>query len=122
IYSNALERQKDFYGKRLGLPFEELAADRIAVKVGKSTLIIQRSSHFKPYHIAFHISAEKAREAVTWLHEKGFELLSFKEKPIVDFSSWNAESVYFYDADLNILEFISRKHLFTNGRKGFSKD
>ena len=39
---------------------------------------------------------------------------------ISDFKSWNAKAIYFYDADHNIMEFISRKGLALDSEEPFS--
>src|SRR5699024_193687 len=50
------------------------------------------------------------------------EILPLGDSEIVDFSSWNAKSIYFYDADHNIIEFIARRHLHQRETTGFSEN
>jgi catechol-2,3-dioxygenase len=50
------------------------------------------------------------------------EILKNGSDKVVDFPAWNAKSVYFYDADNNILEFISRKDLFQQMDQDFSSN
>ena len=47
-------------------------------------------------------------------------MLSDAGEEIVDFPVWNARSVYFYDADRNILEFIARRHCFSSETSNFT--
>lgn len=120
IYSDHLEEQFKFYKHILKLPVKRIDAEKIEVQVGYSILQIEKSKAFKPYHIAFHISAKKEKVALNWLKEN-VDILKMEEEEIIDFSSWNAKSIYFYDADNNVLEFISRKHLHRVPTKGFSE-
>ena len=41
-------------------------------------------------------------------------------QPIADFSGWNAEALYFYDKDQNIVELIARKDLEVENPHPFS--
>ena len=62
------------------------------------------------YHFAFNIPANKLAEAKAWLLER-VELLEEGGQNQFFSESWNAEQVYFLDADGNILEFIARHEL-----------
>ncbi len=120
IEAKNIARQKVFYAQILNLPVKSLSARKIEVQVGDSVLEISENPGFTPYHIAFHLSAEKENPALTWLKKK-VDILKMGKQEIIDFSSWNAKSIYFYDADHNVLEFISRRHLYQTNNKGFSK-
>ena len=111
IYTSNLEEQLQFYQHVLGLEVQQVNNGSIEVKTGFSVLEIQQRDEATPYHIAFHIGAFKEEQALIWLKER-VGILQDKGKEIVDFPDWNARSVYFYDADKNILEFISRRHCF----------
>lgn len=120
IYSDNLEEQFMFYKHRMNLPVEKISSDKIEVQVGYSVLEIEKSTAFNPYHLAFHIAAEQENRALEWLKER-VDILEMEEEEIIDFSSWNAKSIYFYDADHNVLEFISRKHIHQTSSKDFSE-
>lgn len=120
ISTENLEQQYNFYKNILNLPVEKTDKNTLFVSLGFSDLILRESEDFKPYHIAFHISALKQEPALLWLKER-LEILKAGEQEIIDFKNWNAKSIYFYDADQNIIEFISRKHLFDSEESGFSE-
>jgi catechol-2,3-dioxygenase len=115
-----LGSQLDFYSKTLGLPVSNQTKNHFSIQIGYSTLEFHQHENAKPYHIAFHIGANRENDALKWLERKQIPVLEDEGKPIVDFPAWNAKSVYFYDADQNIIEFISRKHLFPQ-QDGFSE-
>ncbi len=77
------------------------------VQAGFSEIIFTQSENAKPYHIAFHIPDKQEEKALEWVKEK-VPVLKNETDEIIDFSAWNAKSLYFYDEDENILEFISR--------------
>jgi len=54
-----------------------------------------------------------------WL-KKRVKILLFNGKEMVNFQSWNAKALYFYDCDKNIVEFISRKNININSSMQFS--
>lgn len=49
-----------------------------------------------------------------YLKSRGIKLATDGKTEYTDSPSWNAKSVYFYDADENILEFIARYNLKEN--------
>ncbi len=110
IYTENIEEQLKFYTNVLRLPVSKKTKNSFQLQIGYSILEFQRGQNLNPYHIAFHIAAEQEEEALKWLMKR-VEILEDQGKPIVDFPAWNAKSIYFYDRDRNIIEFISRKHL-----------
>lgn len=110
LYSTKIEAQKKFYGDLLGLPILHANEKEISFKIGNSVLKFIKNIESKPYHFAINISSNKVLEALKWLKER-VEIQKDGREEIVDFSAWNAESIYFYDAENNILEFIARKNL-----------
>lgn len=119
IQTSNLEAQLEFYEKALGLPILEKNEKRFLVKTGYSILEFHQTEKSKPYHIAFHIGANQEMEAVKWLQNR-VSILQNEEKNIVNFPAWNAKSIYFYDEDQNVIEFISRKNLHPLN-EGFSE-
>ncbi|MDR6300332.1 VOC family protein [Mesonia maritima] len=111
IKSKNFSEQLRFFGEVLELPVRKIKETEAEIAIGYSKLILEKSSEFTPYHITFHIPPKKIEESVNWL-KKRVEIQCFEEDEIIDFSSWNAKSTYFYDKDFNILEFISREKLF----------
>lgn len=111
VHTSNLDEQMAFYGEVLRFSILKKTAHTFQLKIGCSVLEFQQSEKTNPYHIAFHIGANQEKEALKWL-KKRVEILEDQGKPIIDFPAWNAKSIYFYDRDRNIIEFISRKHLY----------
>lgn len=121
IYSQNIASQIDFYSKTIGLKLIEKSSSHAIFEIGASNLRIIQSSKFQPYHFAINIPCNKEYEALAWL-KKRVEILKDKGNEIQDFDFWNAEAVYFYDADNNIVELIARKNLNNESDKDFSVD
>ncbi len=119
IYSQNLKTQREFYEDVLELPVEHLSENLLKIKIGFSELLIEEKQDATPYHIAFHIPPRQEKEALKWL-KKRVEIQDFKGDEIIDFGSWNAKSMYFYDEDRNILEFIGRENYFQESALQFS--
>lgn len=119
LFTNNLELQVDFYATVLEFQIINSTPESCSFKIGQSTLVFQYKKESAPYHFAFNIPSNKEDEALKWLKER-VEILLFDENEIIDFSSWNAKSIYFYDADKNIVEFIARKNLNLNFTEKFS--
>lgn len=122
IETTNIQQQFAFYSELLGLPVVQKDEDQFSVQIGYSSLKFQQKQKATPYHIAFHIPAYFEEKALAWLKER-VKIQSFnseKKNEIVDFSSWNAKSIYFYDKDRNILEFISRRYLSKSPAEKFS--
>jgi catechol-2,3-dioxygenase len=98
-----------------------VSVSKIEVEIGYSLIQFEYNPEATPYHIAFHISAKKENEALKWL-KKRIPILKMGDCEIVYFSDWNAKSLYFYDADHNIMEFISRRHLHKSATEAFSEN
>lgn len=105
------EEQLAFYQNVLGQEISNKTNTTFSIKIGYSILEFHRCDTSAPYHIAFHIGADQERQALEWL-KKRVPILKNEGKEMVDFPAWNAKSIYFYDVDKNIIEFISRKNLF----------
>lgn len=119
LKTTSLEKQRYFYGEILGLQTKELSATSFEVKFEFSVLRFTQSDHSTCYHIAFHIGSYQEHKALYWL-KKRVSILQDQGKEIVDFSSWNAKSLYFYDPDQNVLEFISRDYLYPAREEEFT--
>lgn len=109
LYSNNLHEQQKFYLEKLDLKGTS-STDSLTIKLPHGELEFKETHDFKPYHFAFTIPGSKISEALEWLKER-VKILKNGSDEVVDFPAWNAESIYFYDADGNIVEFIARKNL-----------
>lgn len=119
LYTNNPQKQLGFYKDVLGLKVTARETDFFEVEIGYSKLKFEMQQGATPYHFAFHIPPKMEKAALQWL-KKRTDILTDEGKEIIDFRSWQAKSIYFYDQDRNILEFISRKDLFPPAKDGFS--
>lgn len=111
LSAQELARQRVFYTEILGLELLEQTPKSFTVKAGFTALRFDASAaEFSPYHFAFNIPENKLTEAKAWLLAR-VELLEQDGQDQFVSESWNAEQVYFLDADGNILEFIARHEL-----------
>ncbi|TBW26748.1 VOC family protein [Gramella sp. KN1008] len=108
IYSDNIKEQLKFYRDELNFEVRNYSEKSFEIVAGYSVLRFQYKENATPYHIAFHIPDRQEHEALAWIENKMSALRHNKEK-IIDFSNWQAMSVYFYDCDKNIMEFISRR-------------
>jgi catechol 2,3-dioxygenase-like lactoylglutathione lyase family enzyme len=110
LYTAQLEEQTTFYKDVLGFKLVEKTPDHSSFKTGTSILSFYYRETSTPYHFAFNIPSNQINEALQWLKQR-VEVLTDERIEIHDFESWNAQAVYFYDKDQNIVEFIARKNL-----------
>jgi catechol-2,3-dioxygenase len=107
-----LDGQRQFYGEVLELPLLEDSETGFTVQVGSTTLSFEfQPEQSGPYHLAFNIPANQLSQAHDWLLART-ELLALEGERLFEASTfWNAQQVYFRDADGNILECIARRRL-----------
>lgn len=118
IHCSNLTEQIDFYSSTIGVTLVSHSASEAKLQVGNSELTLIKSESFQPYHFAINIPCNQETEALQWL-KKRVEILRDGTDEIQDFDSWNAKAIYFYDADKNIVEFISRKTLKNESEEKF---
>ncbi len=108
IYSDSVQDQLRHYRDNLNFSIRNDDEKSFEIVLGYSILKIEQRENATPYHIAFHIPDRQEHGALHWLERKT-AILKNNDQKIIDFSNWDAKSVYFYDKDQNILEFISRR-------------
>lgn len=114
VQTTNLEKQFQFYKDSLKLDVLEKNERLFVVKIGYSVLEFHQTENSTPYHMAFHIHTHRQNKALAWL-KKRVNIIKDEGKEIVDFPAWNAKSIYFYDVDHNVLEFIAREQLPASG-------
>jgi len=119
LFTKNLKKQEHFYGAVLNLEIKEKNHDSFAIYLQKSKLIVKYNKHSNPYHFAINIPNNQEVQALNWL-KKRVKIVTYNNNEIIDFKSWNAKSIYFYDADNNIVEFIARKNLPNQTNKPFN--
>ena len=108
IYTSNLEEQLKFFRDLFRLKIQNYSENSFEVVIGYSILKLTKKANATPYHIAFHIPDKQEDLALEWVKEK-VPIIRSNNQEIIDFSNWKAKSLYFYDKDQNILEFISRR-------------
>ncbi|OBX21509.1 MULTISPECIES: VOC family protein [Bizionia] len=110
LFTNTIAKQKQFYKSILGLEQLVDSLEKISFKLGSSILTFQYNTNFKTSHMAFNIPSNAIYDALHWLKTRT-ELIENEGELITNFPDWKAKSIYFYDANNNILEFIAREDL-----------
>lgn len=121
IYTSKLEEQLKFFRDLFGLKIQNYTEESFEVLIGTSILKLSKKANATPYHLAFHIPDKQEEIALEWVKERVALIKSYNNE-IVDFSNWDAKSLYFYDIDENILEFISRRTLNSPKSAFFSEE
>ncbi|MCH2046175.1 MAG: hypothetical protein MK212_18820 [Saprospiraceae bacterium] len=111
LYTHKLAEQKRFYTQRLGFSIVKETPSSFSIQIGYSRLTFINSQTEAYYHFALNIPPNQATEALEWLKTKQIPIEDWMGYELVDFSSWNAKAMYFYDASGNIVEFIARHNL-----------
>lgn len=121
ILSQHLTEQIDFYSNVIGLVEIERNSDEVVYQVGSTKLYLKKSDRFHPYHFAINIPCNQDKQALQWLKER-VTILLHENHEIQNFDSWNARAIYFYDRDLNIVEFIARRDLSNESDRDFGSE
>jgi catechol 2,3-dioxygenase-like lactoylglutathione lyase family enzyme len=121
LSSAPLAEMKSFYHDTLGFPLVEDKKERLAVRAGSTSLSFLPSpaEHGRPfYHFAFNIPENKIRSAHAWQKQRTPLLpipASLRDpaypEEVVNYSHWNAHSVFFFDPAGNVVEYIARHDL-----------
>ncbi len=119
LYTSRLKEQYQFYTETLQLPLVKASHDQFTVQVGRSQLTILKKRQTPAVHYAINIPSNMTQKALHWLKQR-VKLLPYEGNDVIDFENWNADALYFYDADGNIVEFIARKNLHIHGAGDFS--
>ncbi len=107
--STQLEAQFEMYSNRLGFACEWVDRGRMRVKCGATSLNFVRAQRQFYFHYCFLVPTGSVESICRFLDDRDFQSLLFKGQRTVQFS--NGRSVYYYDADQNIAEFIERPML-----------
>ena len=120
IQTDNIKETETFYSEILGLQLVNKNQNSISFKAGQSKLTFIKSDNINPkYHFAFNIPNNKLEEAILWSKSR-LSLIENDENGIIaNFESWNANAIYFYDNNNNIVEFIARFDLENSTEKPF---
>ena len=116
-----LREMRAFYHDLLGMPAVQATDGRLTIRAGASRITFAPSGpgHSHPfYHFAFNIPANKLLAAYHWQKERTPLLpippaLRDPRFPpeVVNYSHWNAHSIFFFDPAGNVVEYIARHDL-----------
>lgn len=121
IQTNNIQETTAFYQDILGLSIIEKNSKWVTIQTGNSILkFIENSTFNSIYHFAFNIPENKLEEAIEWCKNKVGLIVIEDQNVIANFEAWNANAVYFYDNNGNLLEFISRYDLENASTENFS--
>lgn len=112
LHARDLNAQHTLYAEVLGFPVLSATVGAVTFQIGHTRLTFQRDGNFRgPYHFAFNIPENRLAQARAWLEDRVPLLADAAGETIFHFGHWNADALYFRDADGNIAEFIARHTL-----------
>lgn len=117
LNAQSIDQQKTFFINKLGFELKEEHPHSFTFQVGWTELTFVKSDLDLKYHYCFLIPSNQLQSAIKWLQNKTQLVEIESDKIIQHFESWNAHSIYFYDADGNLAEFIVR-HDLKNEQEG----
>jgi catechol-2,3-dioxygenase len=121
IQTNDIQKTTRFYKDILDLPVIENNSKSVRIQAGNSVMEFVENPQFNSiYHFAFNIPENKLDEAIEWCKNKVDLIFIKDQKVITNFENWNANAVYFYDNNGNLLEFIARHDLDNAQTEAFS--
>ena len=115
LLSDDLTATAKFYKEVLGLDAHWWGTKFITFHVGYTKLIFRKSDGVQPvYHFAIDVPNNRFEQSIPFVKAR-IPLIPVEGKEIADFVNWKAKSIYFYDNNGNILEFITRydNHVFS---------
>jgi catechol 2,3-dioxygenase-like lactoylglutathione lyase family enzyme len=109
LLTSNLAAQLEYYQNVLQLP-AEMQADSLTVQAGRTQVIFKPTpaNEAAQYHFCFNIPENQFAESKVWLAARTDLLQDENGRDEFQSDSWNSNSLYFKDADGNILEFIAR--------------
>ncbi|WP_320111876.1 VOC family protein [Draconibacterium orientale] len=123
LTTNNLKQTEGFYTDVLGLKMNEVSSHSLSYTIGSSVLhFTEKAGEAGVYHFAFNIPCNKINEALNWIASKVDPITNEAGEYITNFKNWNAHSVYFFDNNKNILEFIARGDLENSSAEPFTSN
>lgn len=110
--TSIVEEMKSFYSGTLDLTLSHQTADSFTVKIGDTHVTFEQADIEKPhYHYAIRIPSGKLKPAKEWLESRTTLVTHKSGHQVINFRKINSRSIYFFDPEYNLLEFIDRKEL-----------
>jgi hypothetical protein len=116
----SLPAQLEYYQNVLQLP-ANIKADSLIIQAGRTELVFRQApdAWAGQYHFCFNIPENQFAESKKWLSASPPPLQDENGRDEFQSESWNSNSLYFKDADGNILEFIARHDQMNASRQPF---
>ena len=119
--SKNIQKQQEFYADILGFEIRKIANNEVAVKAGFTELVFSEELESPAlYHYAFLIPAGSVEVAIQYVESRKIDLLPLEGDKIIHFDT--GRSIYFFDAEGNIAEFIERPSLDYPSKQTFDID
>lgn len=113
------ENQREFYQEILGFHVSTQIASELSVQAGTTSLVFSKQIRAPDlYHFCFLIPTGSLESAIDFLDSRDIVILPFHGEKIVHFDT--GKSVYFFDPDGNIAEFIERPLLSYPQKNSFN--
>lgn len=122
VQTNNLIGTEKFYGETIGFEIANKNKKCISFYSGGSKLVFESVDleQIPKYHFAFNIPVNKINEAVNWTFLRTSLIVAAGNNFITNFENWKAQSIYFFDNNRNIVEFICRADLNNSVESTFS--
>jgi hypothetical protein len=122
IHTGDIQAQQNFYTQQLGL-VSQITNDTLTIRIGSSELqFVQDSAFTGRYHFAFDIPKNQFQTATRWLEQRTSLASDINGNTRFEAGEWNADNIYFYDPQGNILELIARHELENVSDQPFGPD
>lgn len=117
LLSGQLDNQIRFYNDILEFDTTIISDDKFFIQTQKTKLTFNKTEENHFYHFAFLICENHFEDVLRFVKQKNIELLPDLEtgNEIVYWGNAEGKSIYFYDEDKNIVEFIIRPNLGYRG-------
>lgn len=122
LFVNDLSVSKSFYSDVLELPLVSEIENTLIYQVGETKLTLEEKKSESPfiYHFAINIPSNKLAEAIVWGKDRLTFVPNYNQEMITNLPTWKSESVYFFDTNGNLLEFIAREEIAMSETSGFT--
>lgn len=121
LFVNDIALTKAFYTDKLGAELIIESATELVYQFGqtKTTFKATEEAEAMVYHFAFNIAANKLEEAKQWASERFTLMPNYAGELVTVLTTWKSESLYFFDDNGNLVEFIAREDVGESERLGF---
>ncbi len=118
---NDISLTKAFYTDKLAAELITESATELVYQFGQTKTTFKVTEEADPivYHFAFNIAANKLEAAKQWASDRFSLIPNYAGELVTVLDTWKSESVYFFDDNGNLVEFIAREEIGITEEKGF---